>query len=80
MVHLAYDRKTLKILGFIITEEEINPNEVFGQFQNYEVIKTKLEPPFTGYTKYIVEFGENNEVIGYKMNEENKQEDNKVGE
>lgn len=80
MVHLAYDRKTLKILGFIITEEEINPNEVFEQFQNYEVIKTEVEPPFIGYTKCIVEFDENNEVIGYKMNEENKQEDNKVGE
>ena len=69
MVTIAYNKDSKQILGFIIAEYEINPKEVFDGFENYEVIKTEIKPPFKGYNKYMVNI-ENNELKSYiKINE-----------
>lgn len=61
MFNIAYDKDTKQILGFIDTNEEINPEEVFSNFHNYEVIKTDKRPPIIDFDKHTINF-ENNEI------------------
>lgn len=69
MYHIAYDKDTLHILGFIGTEDEINPDEVFANFDNYEYKKTTIQPPFSDYNNYVVQL-ENDEIVGYERSEQ----------
>lgn len=74
MITIAYNKDNKKILGFISTDYEINPEEVFGNFENYEVVKTEIEPPLTGFKKYEVDI-ENGELKNYILKGEDKNEE-----
>lgn len=73
MITVAYNKDSKKILGFIVADYEINPEEVFGEFINYEVVQTEIMPPLTGYDKYIVDI-ENGELKDYILQGEDSNE------
>lgn len=68
MYHIAYDKDTFNILGFIGTNEGINPNEVFRGFDNYNYSQTNIQPPFTDFNNYKVVI-ENDQIVGYERSE-----------
>lgn len=68
MYNIAYDKVNKKILGFIKAEGNIDLEEVFANFQNYEIIKTEQTPPIIDYEKYKVDIVENN--ISFSIFEE----------
>lgn len=74
MVHVAYDKDTQKILAFIVTNDEINNEEVFANFDNYDVVKTDIQPPFSQYKKYTVIFDKEGKVVGYEIKENENNE------
>lgn len=68
MYNIAYDKDTHQILGYINTNKEINPEEVFSDLTNYLIKKTDVEPPFVGFNNYeIIEDGES---VSYNLIEQ----------
>lgn len=63
MYHIAYEKETNKILGFIKTDSLFEPKEVFVDFKDYEVLQTEEEPPFFEFDNYKIE--KENEKIKY---------------
>lgn len=72
MVHIAYDKESLKILAFLINNSDnIKPEEVFSGFENYNYKTTDIEPPFGNYKKHKVVLNED-EIVGYANLQDNK--------
>jgi len=72
MTYIAYNNETYKILCFITTNSIVNTNEVFQNFENYNVITTNLEMP-SNYSNYKVVI-ENEILIGFEEIEATTQE------
>ena len=68
MYNIAYDKDTHQILGYINTNKEINPEEVFSDLTNYLIKKTDDEPPFVGFNNYKI--GEEGESVSYRLIEQ----------
>lgn len=63
MYTIAYDKDTKRILGFIKTNEPINPFEVFSRFQNYLIKETDAMPPTVDFDNYVL--NEENEEVSF---------------